>query len=290
MIDLELVHFTTYRYRRPVALGAHRMMLRPRESRDVRILSHSVTVTPESPVTWAHDVFGNAVATAALAAVTDLLVIEARTRLHLDAKAWPVFDITAAAATYPFTYEDADLIDLGPLLQPQYVDVHGRLRDWARAFVAGPATDTLSLLKDMNAGLSAWVFYQSRDAEGTQGPLETLDRGWGSCRDMAVLFIEAVRTLGFGARIVTGYLYNPDNSQVGSMDQGSTHAWAEVYLPGAGWIMFDPTNRSVGGANLIPVAVARDLRRVMPITGGFVGVPDDLLEMSVAVTVTPTVM
>ena len=105
-------------------------------------------------------------------------------------------------------------------------------------------------------------------------PAHTLERGWGSCRDMAVLFIEAVRTLGFGARIVSGYLHNPAGDIAGSEGAGTTHAWAEVYVSGAGWITFDPTNRNVGGANLIPVAVGRDIRQVMPVAGSFVGMSD----------------
>src|SRR3954453_3814329 len=126
--------------------------------------------------------------------------------------------------------------------------------------------NTLALLKDLSAGISGWLSYQSREDEGTQSPTETLDRGWGSCRDFAVLFVEAARSLGFGARVVSGYLYNPDQDQVGSGGAGSTHAWAEIYVPGAGWITFDPTNRALGGLNLIPVAVARDIRQAMPVT------------------------
>ena len=141
----------------------------------------------------------------------------------------------------------------------------------AQGFVRGNPTDTLALLKDLSAGVSAWIRYQSREDEGTQSPPETLDRGWGSCRDFAVLFVEAARSLGFGARIVSGYLYNGDQDRVGSEGAGSTHAWAEVYVPGAGWITFDPTNRSVGGFNLIPVAVARDIHQAMPAAGSFVG-------------------
>ena len=95
--------------------------------------------------------------------------------------------------------------------------------------------------------MPAWISYQSREDEGTQTPIETLDRGFGSCRDFAVLFVEAARTLGFGARLVSGYLFNPDQMLHGLTDAGSTHAWAEVFVPGAGWISFDPTNRSVGG-------------------------------------------
>jgi transglutaminase-like putative cysteine protease len=119
------------------------------------------------------------------------------------------------------------------------------LRGWAQAFIGGNPTDTLALLKDPSIGVSGWIHYQSREDEGTQSPIQTLDRRWGSCRDFAV---EAARSLGFGARIVSGYLYNPDQKL--ARDAGSTHAWAEVYVPGAGWITFDPTNRSVGGFNL----------------------------------------
>jgi transglutaminase-like putative cysteine protease len=142
-------------------------------------------------------------------------------------------------------------------------------------------------LKDINSGISTYVSYQSRESEGTQSPVETLTRRWGSCRDLAVLFIGAVRTLGFGARIVSGYLYMPKHSaMLGSDDAGTTHAWAEVYVPGAGWITFDPTNQGVGGANLIPVAVGRDIRQVMPVSGSFVGTTDAFLGMSVDVSVT----
>ena len=129
------------------------------------------------------------------------------------------------------------------------------------------------------------ISYQSREDEGTQSPLQTLDRGWGSCRDFAVLFVEAARSLGFGARIVSGYLYNPDQDRVGSEGDGSTHAWAEVYVPGGGWITFDPTNRGVGGFNLIPVAVARDIRQAMPVTGSFVGMTGSFIGMNVEISV-----
>jgi transglutaminase-like putative cysteine protease len=153
-------------------------------------------------------------------------------------------------------------------------------------FVRGSRTDTLSLLKDLSVGVSEAVRYQSREDEGTQTPVETLNRGWGSCRDFAVLFTEAARMLGFGARIVSGYLYNPEQQSVGSSDAGSTHAWAEVFVPGAGWITFDPTNRSLGGFNLIPVAVARDIRQTIPVSGSFVGSIGAFAGMSVEVLVT----
>ncbi len=286
MITLRIRHATTYRYRQPVSLGAHRLMLRPRESHDLRLLSIDVTVTPPSTLTWAQDVFGNTVATATFQTMTDTLVIESLAEIELDAVAWPVFAIAAAAIVYPFRYTEADWIDLGALTVQQYPDPAGQLGTWARGFVRANPTDTLALLKDLCAGVAAWISYQSRETEGTQSPIETLDRRVGSCRDFAVLFAEAARALGFGARIVSGYLYHPDRDNVAFGDAGSTHAWAEVYVPGAGWITFDPTNRGVGGSNLIPVAVARGIGQVMPVAGSFVGASDAFHGMTVEVHVT----
>ena len=286
MTTLHIRHTTTYRYREAVRLGPHRLMLRPRESRDLRLVSSAVTVTPAATVTWFHDVSSNAIATATFTTMTDTLEIDSIASVELAATRWPVFDIAASAVVYPFRYSDDDWADLGALATPQYRDPAERLSKWARAFVRGHATDTLSLLKDLSVGVAEQVRYQSRDDEGTQTPLQTLARGWGSCRDFAVLFAEAARTLGFGARIVSGYLYNPDQDRVGSTGAGSTHAWAEVFVPGAGWITFDPTNRGVGGFNLIPVAVVRHIGLAIPVAGSFVGLTDTFLGMSVAVTVT----
>jgi transglutaminase-like putative cysteine protease len=260
-------------------------MLRPRESRDLRLISSELSLTPTASLTWAQDVFGNAIASAVFDTMSDRLTIDASAELELEAAAWPVFDIAASAISFPFQYSQDELTDLGALVTAQYPDPDGQLRDWVRDFVRSDPTDTLSLLKDLSNGVYNYLNYQSREEIGTQSPVETLDRGWGSCRDFAVLFVEAVRTLGFGARIVTGYLYNPNETLVGSSDAGSTHAWADVFVPGAGWIAFDPTNRSVGGSNLIPVAVVRDIRQAVPVAGSFIGMSDALEDMSVEVLV-----
>lgn len=285
MAVFRIRHATTYRYREPVFLGLHRLQLRPRESRDLRVRAARVTVTPNSGITWAHDVFGNTVATAFFSAPTDLLVVESEVELEQDALAWPLFDVAVSAASYPFAYGADERTDLGALLLPQHPDGDGRLLDWARGFVRSDPTDTLSLLKDINAGILAWVAYQPREVEGTQPPLETLDRRSGSCRDIALLFIEAARQLGFGARIVSGYLANRAAGGPESSFAGTTHAWAEIYLPGAGWITFDPTNRTVGTFCLIPVAVARDISQIVPVSGSFIGASDAFLSMIVNVEV-----
>jgi transglutaminase-like putative cysteine protease len=285
MTSLRIHHRTTYRYREAVAFGPHRLMLRPRESRDLQLTEFDMVVTPAPQVTWAHDVWGNAVATATFKSMHDTMVVESFAQIELGAAAWPIFDIAASAIVYPFQYSQDDWMDLGALAARQYPDTDGRLAGWARAIVRGPTTDTLSLLKDLSAAVPAAIMYQDRDEEGTQTPVETLARGWGSCRDFAVLFAEAARSLGFGARIVSGYLRDADAAGFRSVGAGATHAWAEVYVPGAGWITFDPTNRSVGGANLIPVAVVRDIKQAVPVAGSFVGPSDALIGMNVEVSV-----
>jgi transglutaminase-like putative cysteine protease len=244
-----------------------------------------MTIAPVPVTTWASDVFGNAVAIATFAAATDTLSIESAADVLLSADAWPVFDIAASAISYPFRYSDAEWTDLGALTIPQYVDPVKQLETWARRFVRSNPTDTLAFLKDLDAGVAQRIEYESREVEGTQSPMNTLDRGRGSCRDLAVLFAEATRRLGFGARIVSGYLHDPNLDQVGSVEAGSTHAWAEVFIPGAGWITFDPTNRSVGGANVIPLAVGRDISQCTPVSGSYFGAGNAFLSMDVEVSV-----
>ncbi|MDR4307687.1 transglutaminase family protein [Chelatococcus sambhunathii] len=285
MDALRIRHRTAYRYRRPVSLQPHRLVMRPRESRELRLVAFDIRITPAASLAWSYDVSGNAVATATFRDPTNALMIESVADIELDAPAWPVFDIAASAILYPFAYSDDERADLGSSTLNQHLDPQGRLRDWARGFVYSWPTDTLSLLKDVNAGVWSGVAYEIREDEGTQSPLETLDRKRGSCRDFATLFAETVRSLGFGARVVSGYLHDPGLGLEGSAGPGSTHAWAEVYVPGAGWITFDPTNQSVGGANLIPVAVARDVKQIMPVSGSYVGSVDAFSAMTVEVSV-----
>jgi transglutaminase superfamily protein len=178
LITLQIHQKTSYRYHRPVTLGPHRVMLRPRESRNLRLISCDIVVTPAAVTTWAQDVFGNAVATATFKTMADTLLINSVAEVGLTAAAWPVFDIAASAIFYPFRYSDDEWADLGALTVQQYPDPAGRLLGWARAFVRSNPTDTLSLLKDLSAGVSRCISYQIREDEGTQSPTQTLDRGW----------------------------------------------------------------------------------------------------------------
>jgi transglutaminase-like putative cysteine protease len=287
MAILNVRHTTDYRYSRPVRLGDHRLMLRPRDSHDLRLIRTNLNFSPPASVRWAHDVFGNSIAIASFAEPAAALQIESSLQLETYVAQRPAFQISPEARSYPFIYSADDRIDLGRMLERQHADPADRLGSWARGFVRSNPTDTLALLADLNAGVAAWIAYQSRDAEGTQTPVETLNRGSGSCRDLAALLIEAARSLGFGARAVSGYLYNPsaDGHATAATGAGTTHAWADIYLPGAGWIAYDPTNGTIGGGDLIRVAVTRDISQAIPIAGSFIGAPADYLGMAVDVSV-----
>ncbi len=286
-LPIEICHRTQYDFGETVVLNAHRLLLRPRESPSLRLVSFDLTISPQARLTWAEDSHGNAVATAVFAKPARRLVIEAVSHVDLTREAWPVFRIEPYAMAYPFRYDDRDHIDLGPLLVLQYPDPAGQVRNWAYDFVAGNPADTLSLLKALNAGVCTAITYEARDSEGTQSPVLTLLRARGSCRDLAVLFAEAARTLGFAARLVSGYLNDAGGDIGGGGPCGATHAWAEIHVPGAGWIAFDPTNNRVGGHNLIPVAVDRDIASLAPVTGSFIGPNGTKSVMSIEVRVKP---
>lgn len=265
---MKIRHRTTYRYATPVAFKAHRLLLRPRDGFAVHVRRCDIEISPDAPVSWAEDALGNAVATANFSAMADTLVIESHVDLDLLAPPWPIFNIASSAVRYPFSYEARDRRDLAPLMTQLPSDTSDTVAAWARGFVAGEGTDSLSLLRDINFGIAQTFAYEAREPEGTQTAHETLTLGRGSCRDFAVLFAEAVRSLGFAARLVSGY------ARVRSAGLGplrSTHAWAEVFLPGGGWIPFDPTNSAMGGFDLVPVAIGRDMERIMPVTGSYIG-------------------
>ncbi|WP_246725231.1 transglutaminase family protein, partial [Beijerinckia sp. L45] len=207
MPTLSILHRTTYRYRRPVELRAHRLLVRPRGSQDLQVIAFDLRCSPDATVTWGQDVYGNAVATADFAISASVLDILVTSVVEHSAPEWPTFQIAPYAHAYPFGYTADDVVDLGALLATGPRD--DGVEAWARGFVAGPRTDTLSLLKDVNAGMLDAIAYRVRDEEGTQSAGETLRLRSGSCRDIAALFIAAVRHLGFGARAVSGYLSDP---------------------------------------------------------------------------------
>lgn len=284
---LTVRHVTTYRYRRPVAFGEHRMMLRPRDSYDQRLIEARLDISPEpTELRWMHDAFGNCVAIARFTQSAAQLRFDSTIRLDHSPSNALEFRLEDYASTYPFSYSADESPDLLRMIERQYLDPERVVDNWARQFLhdEGP-TGTRELLEAMTHAIHERFAYLRREEPGTQDPAETLQLSSGSCRDFAVLMMEAARALGLAARFVFGYLYEAarEGRRVGG---GATHAWLEVYLPGAGWVEFDPTNGIIGNRDLIRVAVVRDPRQAVPLAGTWIGDPSDLIGMDVEVRVT----
>ncbi|MGL4325766.1 MAG: transglutaminase family protein [Beijerinckiaceae bacterium] len=288
MTLLKVQHVTTYAYRNAVTLGDHRMMLRPRSSYDQRLLSMSLKIDPEpARMRWIHDAFDNAVMLASFDSVTKHLRVESEVVLEHTPTGGPEFEIEEKARTYPFTYDFEEIPDLARSIERNYRDQNGDLDQWVRKFLKPDRpTETGQLLMTLTYAIKEGFSYERRDEPGVQSPLYTLSRRKGSCRDFAVLMMEAARALGLAARFVSGYLYVPDRDQGERyLGGGSTHAWCQVYLPGAGWVQFDPTNGIVGSRDLVRVAVARNANQAIPLSGLYYGKRDDEDGMHVTVNV-----
>jgi transglutaminase-like putative cysteine protease len=281
-------HSTVYRYRRPVSFGEHVLMFRPRDSYDQRLLDVSLRVSPEPRnIRWTHDVFGNCVAHVSISETAKELRFETHIRLEHTPQAVPDFRTDEKALLYPFRYPADELPDLESAIRRQFDDDGGEVEKWARQFQNGsPVVETGKLLMTLCYAIHEGFTYKRRSAHGTQPPIVTLRSKHGSCRDFALLMMEAVRALGFAARFVTGYIYVATRDGKPNLGGGSTHAWCQVYLPGAGWVEFDPTNGIVGNRDLIRVAVARDPAQAVPLSGSYYGKASDDLGMTVQVNVT----
>ena len=286
-IRYEIVHTTVYRYRTPVTFGEHRVMFRPRDSHDLRVLATDLQVNIESIVRMIQDPHSNSVALVQpIVPATELRIVASFTIEHAH-DGHLELSLSPAAEFFPFGYSVEERFDLEQYLRPHHDDPQGKLSAWARGFIRtdGP-TRTRELLMQMNQRIRETMSYLARDEEGTQTPLETLALASGSCRDFALLMMEAARRLGVASRFVSGYLYDPaldldadadadaDGEGTGVVGAGSTHAWLQCYLPGAGWVPFDPTNNLFGGYELIRVGVARDPAQAAPISGSWYGPAD----------------
>ncbi len=290
MTILAVRHKTTYTYKQPVTFGEHRLMSRPRDSHDLRLLDTTLAITPPaSSIRWMHDVFGNSIAIASFTESAAQLVFESAFRAeHFPAPSQAIV-IEPYAEKFPFSYSAEDAADLGRTKERHYPDPEHKVDAWAKGVLEKtPDGKTLDVLMAMTTGVKEQFEYVARDAEGVQTPVETLSLGSGSCRDFAVFMMEAVRSLGLAARFVSGYLYDEKliGAAGGMIGGGATHAWLQVFLPGAGWVEYDPTNALAGGANLIRVAVAGDASQAVPLAGSYQGPPDAFVSMAVEVSVT----
>jgi len=282
---LRISHITEYSYRQPVSFGEHRIMMRPRESFDQHLIEARLDIDPKpAEVRWLQDVFGNSVAIANFDKRAQQLRIASTIRMTHDPIP-PHIEVEDYARLFPFTYSSEDMPDLLRSIERQHLDPHRVIDNWARRFVRNDGTtDTAKMLADMAMQIRQEFTYVARHEKGTQTPMETMQKREGTCRDFAVLMIEAVRSLGFAARFVSGYVYNPARGE-GVVGGGNTHAWVRIFLPGSGWVEYDPTNGIVGNRGLIRVAVARDPYQAVPLSGTWSGFPNSSIGMKVEVDV-----
>jgi transglutaminase-like putative cysteine protease len=285
-VTFDIVHRTHYRFHQPVQLERHRMLFRPRGGHDLRVLATDLVLRPE-PVALhlVHDAYSNSVALFQPASPSAELEIVASFTVEHTGTAALELPLDPAAAACPPQYAQDEQPVLAPFLVPFYDDPAGRLAAWAQPFTA--AGDARAVLVQMTRHIRETMRYRARIQQGVQSPYETLDLNSGSCRDFATLMIEAARRLGVAARFVSGYLYcaDLDPANGGQPTPGATHAWVEAYLPGAGWLPFDPTNNLIGGTDLVRVGVACHASQAVPVSGEWFGWPADFGGMEVDVQV-----
>jgi transglutaminase-like putative cysteine protease len=247
----------------------------------MRIESSTLDISPQATVRWLRDVYDNSVAIATFDSTTAQLAILSEVIVqHYDERPLD-FVVTDYAVQYPFAYELEDGANLQSFLVSQARDDSGSLSSWIRQFwKPGDPIQSYTLLQNLNTGIHQAFKYQSREEPGVQTAAQTLQTRSGSCRDFANLLMEAARSLGLAARFVSGYL----NAPTSNWDLGATHAWAEIYLPGAGWKGFDPTIGELVSTKHIPVAVARWPESVPPVSGSFTGPPGATLQVGVWVS------
>src|SRR5229473_4715783 len=271
-LHVALNHKTHYRYDRRVSLGPQIVRLRPVPHCRTPILSYSLKVRPKNHfVNWQQDPQSNYLARLVFPEPTNELFVEVD--LVAEMAVFNPFDffLEPHAEQYPFSYDAATGHELRPYLATQTAGPR------LSAFLAGVpprSARTIDFLVDINQRVQHKISYLIRMQPGVQSCEETLDLRSGSCRDSAWLLVQIMRHLGLAARFVSGYLIQlqadvkPLEGPAGpSTDFTDLHAWAEVYLPGAGWIGFDPTSGLLAGEGHIPLACTPNAESAAPITG-----------------------
>lgn len=277
----KIIHRTFYNYSDTVTLGPHHLLVRPREDHELRIESFDLTISPKAKIFWHRGVEGNSVATANFSDPIRQLSIESEVVVQQYNESPLDFIVADYAINYPFAYSAEDQVLLSPYRILPDQKVRQVLNNWVfNCWKSGEPVQTYTLLQRLTAYIYKTLTYKMREEPGVQTATETLALSSGSCRDFALLLMEVAKCLGLAARFVSGYLHAPLMSGLA----GSTHAWAEVYLPGGGWKGFDPTIGDIAGSDHIPVAVSRLAESVPPIAGTFAGSATSSMDVGVWVS------
>jgi transglutaminase-like putative cysteine protease len=268
MKRIKIQHLTEYLFPTTVTLQQHYLLLRPREGHDLRIESSILNITPAYQIKWYRDVFDNSLAAVTFLQPSNKLTIASEVVIQHYEEAPLDFWIDDYAVNYPFSYAQTDWQDLAAFQQLIFANDQHAVAQWLTQLgLKNVQINTFELLTRLNEAIYTQFRYQIREEPGVQSPATTLNKLSGSCRDYATLLIEACRHLGLASRFVSGYLHAPA-TEVGN---ATTHAWAEVYLPGTGWKGFDPTAGKVTGTQHIAVAVSRNPETIPPVAGSFIG-------------------
>ncbi len=272
-IHVALHHRTSYQYERPIGHGPHVVRLRPAPHCRSNILAYSLKVGPEEHfINWQQDPQANYLARLMFPEPMARLDIEVDLVVEMSVQNPFDFFLEEQAEQFPFKYDAEQARELAPFLAVQKA---GPLLSQVIERFKDKTGRTIDVLVEMNSALQAAIGYQIRMEPGVQTPEETLGKASGSCRDSAWLLVTLLRHLGLASRFVSGYLIQlkPDvkslDGPVGSeVDFTDLHAWTEVYLPGAGWIGFDPTSGLLAGEGHLPLACSPDPSSAAPVTGG----------------------
>ncbi|HEY5793363.1 MAG TPA: transglutaminase family protein [Chthoniobacterales bacterium] len=282
MSRLRILHTTTYNYAEPVEFGPHRLVLRPREGHDLQVESLDLRIEPPATVTWQRDVFGNSIAFAHFSDPSERLEFQNEVtifRRDPDSSAAPAGSL---AARLPLEYSPFEEPVVRGYLAPVYPEESALLQQWAGGqFTAGDGDEAMSLLGEIGEWIRQHIQYRRREDRGVQSPLETLRLRSGSCRDMATLLLETLRSLRLPARFASGYL----DSAASAAGRAATHAWTEVYFPQYGWRGYDPTLGEPTSHKHIVTGVSSHPRGVMPVSGSYHGPSGITLGMAVSVKI-----
>ena len=284
MRRIQITHNTRYEYAEPVTFHTHTLHIRPREGHDVRLESSQLAISPTYQIRWERDIYSNSIALVDFLDKSQSLEITSNVIVqHYGAQPLD-FGMDESALSYPFHYNPLEQIDLIPYQMAVFPRDYLVVQKWMeRIYKPGKLINTVNLLETLNKTIASEFTYTVREEPGVQSPQDTITKGSGSCRDLAVLFIETCRVLGLASRFVSGYLL-----QAGATDtdqHGSTHAWSEVYLPGSGWWGFDSTSGLLAAEDHIAVAHHRHPEAIPPVSGSYLGIPGPHPSMHVSVDV-----